>query len=43
VIETLQGKQVAADADFDQAFKLDPSLKAQFKAFIENRRRPRTG
>ena len=38
VIEMLQGNKVQGDRDFDQAFKLDPNLKPQFKEFIEGQR-----
>lgn len=38
VIETLQGKQIEADQDFEQAFKLLPGLKEQYKTFIEGRK-----
>jgi len=38
VIETLQGNKAQAERDFDQAFKLDPNLKPQFKDFIEARK-----
>ena len=41
-IETLQGKGAQADQDFEKAFKIDPSLKAQFKEFIEKRRRAKS-
>jgi len=38
VIESLQGKRSLADQDFEKAFKMDPSLKARFKEFIEGRK-----
>jgi len=37
VIETLQGKKAEARQDFERAFLIDPSLRATFKSFIENR------
>jgi hypothetical protein len=40
LIETLQNKKMEAAKDFDKAFKLDPSLKAQYREFIEKRRLP---
>jgi Tfp pilus assembly protein PilF len=40
VIETLRNKKVEAARDFEKAFKLDPSLKAQYRQFIEGRRIP---
>jgi hypothetical protein len=40
VIETLQNKKPEAAKDFDKAFKLQPSLKAQYREFIEKRHVP---
>ena len=36
----LLGKKADATRDFDQAFKLNPDLKPQYKEFIEGQRRP---
>ena len=40
VLETLQNKQADADRDFENAFKLDPTLKPSYREFIEKRGRP---
>jgi len=37
VIETLQNKKVEAANDFNKAFQLRPTLKAQYREFIEKR------
>jgi tetratricopeptide (TPR) repeat protein len=34
-IETMLGKKIEADRDFESAFKIDPNLRAQYKEFIE--------
>jgi tetratricopeptide (TPR) repeat protein len=39
VVEMLQGKNAEAMRDFDQAFKLNPDLREQYKEFIEGQRR----
>jgi len=39
VVKSLQ-KMSDADADFEMAFRLDPSLKTTYREFSEKRRRP---